>query len=329
MKLKINTNLLINVIVIGFVLFMAFFYYIVNYIVTNDVPFGLNSFNSKGNIYNRWNNQLPAINPDISTDLPHSQYLKLKEKARLSRQFKNGTFLGMSGARLSFIGTNGGYLCDTCTMLTGDFSYIPGSKQFYIMLPGWRLKDGYRDQYNLDSVNFFVEHNQSYVRKTVIDTIIKKKDGLNYQLHLADFPVKFRYNKEENALLIPVSESVKNRLTYICLACAIAVVLYFLYLIASFLKFIADLSKGLSFTDVNIRRLRLIAISLLCYPLLTIVLNLLVRFIFHSYFTDDVLFNFDIINNWWNIMGAGIVFLLLFKAFRQGKILKDEQDLTV
>ena len=97
----------------------------------------------------------------------------------------------------------------------------------------------------------------------------------------------------------------------------------------AFLKFIVDVSKGFSFTSENVFRLKLISLSLLGFPIVSFLLNLLMYPVFSSYFTDDVVLNTRAWSNDWIIIVVGIVFLLLFKAFRQGKKLKDEQDLTV
>jgi len=184
--------------------------------------------------------------------------------------------------------------------------------------------------YDRDSVMFYVKNGQSYIRKTVYDHIVKNKKGaITGDVHHADVPVKFRYNRLKSCLMIPVTEHTKSIWNYIIGTLGIAMALYFLYLVSAFLKFILDLSKGLSFTAKNIQRLKLISFSLLAYIPIVLLLNLVMRFIFRSYFTDDVIINPEIWEGWWKVIGVGIVFLLLFRAFKQGKELKDEQELTV
>jgi hypothetical protein len=97
----------------------------------------------------------------------------------------------------------------------------------------------------------------------------------------------------------------------------------------AFLNFIFDLSKGLAFTENNIWRLKLIAISLILYPIVGFVVNWLLRLIFYSYFTPDVVMNWNVWSGWWKPIGMGLTFFLLYRAFSQGKTLKEEQDLTV
>jgi len=58
-------------------------------------------------------------------------------------------------------------------------------------------------------------------------------------------------------------------------------------------------------------------------------LDMLMKFIFRDYFTADVVLNINPLKDSWQEPAEGIVFLLLYRAFRQGKKLKDEHDLTV
>jgi hypothetical protein len=325
MKIKINTNLVVNLFVLGVIVFYliimgSFFFTSGNTVIHNKAV---------GDSYS-WNNHLPAIDSSASTDLPYSQYMALKRKIEITRLLKNGEFLGLGGAQMGgLMGMGGGMLCDTCTVDLNKGN-IPGIKQYYIELPGWKVKHATFDYYNLDSVVFHVEHKQSYIRKAIVDKIVTKKDGSkNYQIHMADIPVKFRYNTLQNHIMIPINERVRNTVNTVMLIVVLLIVTYIFYLVAAFLKFIIDVSKGLSFTSKNVFRLKLISLSLLGFPIASFLLNLLMYPVFSSYFTDDVVLNTRAWRNDWIIIVVGVVFLLLFKAFRQGKILKDEQELTV
>ena len=104
---------------------------------------------------------------------------------------------------------------------------------------------------------------------------------------------------------------------------------YLLFLLGNFIGFIIDLSKGLAFTDKNINTLKLIAITFLVYPVIGFFFNLLLRLILNYYFTNDVILNNHTWDESWKIIALGIIFFMLYRAFSQGKLLKDEQDLTV
>lgn len=88
-------------------------------------------------------------------------------------------------------------------------------------------------------------------------------------------------------------------------------------------------TKRLVFTDQNIFRLQVLAYTLTGFPIFLFLLTLLMRLIFSSYFTEDVVLNTARLYPWWITMHVGIIFFLLLNTFKQGKALKDEQDLTV
>jgi hypothetical protein len=328
MRIKFNTNLLVNTIVISVVVFYTVIFIGTFYFTHSNIIF--HSKYNPGDTYS-WNNQLPEIDSPVSTDLPYYKYQELQNAVIRTRDLKNGDFLGAGGAQFGgVIGMGGGVLCDTCTINHDKNDFPVKPLQYYIKLLDWKLNLSSPGQYSPSPVLFYVEHKQSYVRKLIVDSVKLRKDGgKDHKGHIADVPVKFRYNRLQNCIMIPVSKQVRDMVNAVLFCIVILFVIYFFYLIAAFLNFIIDISKGFSFTDKNIFRLKLMAVSLLGFPVLALLLNLILRFIFNSYFTDDVVFNAQLLNDDWIVMGFGIVFLLLFKAFRQGKILKDEQDLTV
>lgn len=92
---------------------------------------------------------------------------------------------------------------------------------------------------------------------------------------------------------------------------------------------VSENTERLVFTDQNILRLQVLAYTLTGFPIFLFSLTLLMRLIFSSYFIEDVVLNTARLYPWWITMHVGIIFLLLLNTFKQGKALKDEQDLTV
>jgi len=331
MKIKINTNLVVNLFIIGVIVF---------YIIIIGGSFFFTNGNTlihgktvPGDSYSYINN-LPDVDPPISTDLPYNQYQQLKNRLSIVRQLRNGEFIGAGGAQIGeVVGTGGGILCDTCTINHNLKSFLDFQKypiQYYIHLYGWKLNTATDDPWNPNPVMFYVEHQQSYVRKRIVEKSITEKSGdKQHLLRQVDVPVKFRYDTGQNFIMIPVSKSGWYIGNTIIVCVLVLLAAYILYLISAFLKLIVDVSKGLAFTVKNVFRLKIIGFSLLGFPVIAFLLNLLMKPIFYSYFTDDVVLNNKIWSNDWIIIVVGIIFLLLFKAFRQGKELKDEQDLTV
>jgi hypothetical protein len=305
MKLKWNSNLVVNLTVICSVALMIFLYITITarqtVITTAD---GTPSFEMES-----------GIDKPIPDTVGYSQYYKLKDSIKKIRDLKDGEALSFSETQLAgVIGIKSGLYCDTCSFKWYKSNLTTNKIPFkyYVTLPGWLINDNLYAFLNNNFVDLYVNHGQAYLRQND-----------------KDIPVKYWYNHQEHHIMIPVSQSTYNVVKVLLWLSAIIFIPYVLYLIVCFLNFLLDLAKGRPFSDGNLRRLLTIAVSLLVAPLLVYLLNLVVWCIFHKYFTYDVILNRDIWKDSWKTVGEGIIFLLLYRAFRHGKLLKDEQDLTV
>jgi len=320
MKIKLNTNLVVNLALVGLIIFIFVRPLVHHY--TSPIT----------NTFNSWLNNVRPIDPVVSDNLPHWQYIKLTDSITTLRNLKNGDIAESDGVRIGFIGVFKNISCDTCS-LKWYHTYRFNDKRFeqnYIKLYNWKLGIDENLRY-VDDGKFFVNYGQGFVRRAIIDTVVHREDGSLYnKVTIKDIPVKFRYNHNDNCLMIPISPSTAQLLKTIVYVIAILVAVYILFLILCFLQFLISLSKGYSFTDKNIFILKLISISLFALPVLMFLFNYLLRIIFNTYFTENVIFSNDVWNDSsWKILGTGAVFFLLFNAFRQGRKLKEEQDLTI
>lgn len=287
-----------------------------------------------------YQNDLKPIDKSIPDTIPYKEYLKRKDSINTIRNTKNGDgyIEGSSANFTDWIGTLCSMSCDTCSLnWINKLSNTAGThRQYYIVLDGWTLNlkkkvftqtDTSHIQvwYGLDSVEFYVKDNQAYIRKVMKKTFGSKNDPDYY---LTDIPVKFRFHDKDKSLMIPVSKAVKNTMDVIILVLGICLAVYLLWLVLEFFAFILDLSRGKVFTDKNIKSLRLIGVSLLIIPIILFLLNLLTRLIFNSYFTPDVVLS-NVYISLWKIIVVGFVFYVLYRAFKAGKALKDEHNLTV
>ncbi len=340
MKIKnLNTNQIFGLIIIGYIL----------YIVTLSLLGISNSVWTAASNPVVYRDTLKPIDALIPDTVPFKKYNKLKDSIKTIRDLKNGDSWmadGVSSNISGLIGTSSSLYCDTCSLkmynddLSVNTNIIP--VRYYMNLSAWTLNvknttyiddtDGgfwnFRTVFTSDSVQFYVSHDQAYLRKVVPKQQVTKEDN-QVKKKVVDVPVKFRYSKQNKCLMIPVSKSTKKTLDIVIMVLGIAYAVYFLALIFLFIKFVIDLSKGLAFTDINLERLKLIAFTLLAYPVLILIFNILMRLIFYSYFTSDVILSSTVWDNAWKAILAGFVFYVLFRAFRQGKILKEEQELTV
>ncbi|WP_295669222.1 DUF2975 domain-containing protein [uncultured Mucilaginibacter sp.] len=340
MKFKFNTNLIVNIVIIGYVLLILAMY--VSFSYPSLFGGSQSTVNNEPFIPNVSNNDLKAFDEEAPANLTSSyyHYKQFNDSVKTIRELRNGEYwMGGGQVFASVLATEENLQCDTCSKKwlydrVFNFKEHNDAKKYgidhfrwYIKLPGWKLNDA-RWALGPDSIQFYAKGGQSFIRKIIVHRG-KRKDTVVKIWNTVDQPVKFNYNHRDRAILIPCSRSAKHAVDIIIIIVNICLALYFLYLISGFLKFVLDLSKGLAFTGKNVRRLRLIGLSLLIYPVGIFALNYLIWLIFHNYFTEDVVLNGNLWTNNWKTIGVGIVFLALFKAFRQGKLLKDEQDLTV
>jgi hypothetical protein len=149
MKIKINSNLLINLIVIiGSIFFVVHL---------------LNRFNGVKTYHTNLDviDDLKPIDTQIPDSLPHRDYKRLTDSIASIRNLKNGDIFERPGPSLANIGIVTAHSCSNCSLKWFD---NPNTHiQYYIKLYAWKLPN-----YN-DDREFYVENNQGYLRKGIID----------------------------------------------------------------------------------------------------------------------------------------------------------------
>lgn len=236
---------------------------------------------------------------------------------------KNGMLAGGS-ASFAFIGATALKRCEDCSIWDADKSKV---KEYFISLPWWTL-----DTVSVfDPVKYYVKDGKPYLRKVVRKTIpLAKGNNVRYRYDEVDIAVPFRYDTWTKSMLIPASGTTYRVMNVILVCFLVVFLLYFLYfIVGGFIKVLVEIATGTPFSDRNVRRLKVIALSFLFIPLTFFLLNLLIRMIFHKYFTADIKLSGDAWRVFWWPAVLSVIFAALYFAFKQGKKLKDEQDLTV
>lgn len=331
MKIKFGTDKIFYLLILSYVVYIAVL--IINRQPNPFVAFGL----PETAIYQ---NTLKPIDENIPDTIPFNEYQKRKDSINTIRDAKNGDgyFEGSAANFPGWASTWCSLSCDTCSLRWINKTLGEGitNKQYYIILNGWtlKLKNRVFTQRDTafshfwegpDSVEFYVKGKQAYVRKVIK---MNPDSKINSDYYLIDIPVKFRFHNSDKKLMIPVSKTVKQTLDIIFVAFDIFLAVYIITLFIRFFEFVWDLSKGKAFTDKNVNRLKTISLSLMLYPILLFLLNLLTRLIFNGYFTADVVLS-DVYIVLWKTILVGFVFYVLYRAFKAGKALQDEHDLTV
>ncbi len=277
----------------------------------------------------------------IPDTIPYNKYNKLKDSLTSMRDLKNGDCLTYNWRKFAYLGTQVSLACDTCTyewlkrkrpvwlMLgvscdTCINKLYDGHVQYYIKLYAWSIKN--REWLGDDDCVFYVKNSQGYLRESFEDTT--KNRLASGRIYLDDVPVKFRYSDKDDALLIPVSKRGANLFDLTCRALVILYAVGLLVLLYVFIRFIYDMSKG-TFTRKNVVRLRFLSVVIVSYPVMVILVNLLMKLLFHNYFTEDIVLKDVLWTDAWDALPLGILFSLLYLAFSRAVALQEEHDLTV
>lgn len=330
MKIKFTSGLIVNVIIIGVIVFVLAGFLLLYY--SSARSYTSTASSNDDQMVSIYNSPRP-IDEVIPDSIPFSRYKRLTDSVTTLRKLRNGDmFNASSNSSFGLFGTSSSNYCDSCNLkfhkgATPAFYDSNLPVQYYLKLSGWKLKQTFFP----DSVRFYVNNGQSYLRKLLVDSTRKEKNGSVEKIaNYHDIPVLFRYSREGDCILIPIKKSTKETFQTIFTVLGLITIIYLMFFIAGgFIKFLIDVYRGQTFTLKNVKRLKLIAISLIIYPVFMFLLNLAMPLVFHRYFTSDIELNKISWADSWQTLATGIVFLLLYKAFRNGKKIKEEQDLVI
>lgn len=288
------------------------------YLVLERTP-GRMSISSPAHVY-LTEDALPPIDSTVSTFLPQWKYQNLSDSLERERQRKNGT-LSHSGIRSLHVGS-------IRFAHWEDKKYIIDSVEQVLVLGRWKLKK--ESDYEKEKI-YFVENGQSYLRSRICKPSSGKRPGTVYKkCQEIDTKIPFRYDLEEDAMVIPISLFWSDILTwfsYILIGVLFIFALYFILL--TFIKFLRDIAYGDPFSKVNVNRLKKIAISILVVPAIELFLTLIVRLIYADHFTTDIELDPEIWSIFIKPVIISLIFVALHIAFKKGQELQEEANLTV
>ena len=276
-------------------------------------------------------NSLPPLDPVISYSLPHNKYLQLTDSIKFSREFKNGRNAG----GLSVLGPLGFTTlqrCDTCGF-TSFWSGKGVKKEYFIRFGDWKLDTARGEDYS--PIIYFVKNGQSYLRKRFCkkNKYVKSRKSMftAFTCEEKDVSVPFRVDSQSKSIMIQINKSTFDISMPILVGSYVLFFIYFVYfVIGSFIKFLAEIAQGTPFSERNVKRLKFITLNLLIIPLGLFLINVLIMpLLFHSYFTSDIHLDSE---SWKSLVKPAIlclIFAALYRAFKKGKALKEENDLTV
>lgn len=257
----------------------------------------------------------------IPDSLPYRRYRYLTDSVKQRRMMKDGMQSG--GSTSMFVGGLTLDRCEHCSIVD-DRQKI---REHFIKLSWWVLDTAGMPK----PVRYYVKDGKPYLRKVICNPPYSPKNYENYSCKEVDIAVPFRCDYSWNkAMLIPASENMVSILNYASLGVVVLLSLFFLYfIIGGFIKFLLEIARGTPFSETNVQRLKIIALGFLLVPVSLFSLNLLMRLIFDRYFTADIKLSTEAWAFLWKGLVLSAIFGALYFAFRKGKELKEEQDLTV
>ena len=265
-----------------------------------------------------WENSFPYSGDD---SLPYRQFEKIQDS--LQKENNRQKILNEgdgSGIKVAFIGISNISECDTCNA----FDHGPEENKYYLLLPGYFLRDRYDSE-------FIFKKGEYYVKHPVWDKVYDDSRFGHYEMK----KVPFRFSTDDNAttgsVLIPISRKTYNILSPVLMTLFWMVVIVFLYILFVLpAKVLVRIASGKAFTRKNIRNLTITAWTLLLIPFAIILLQFLLFLLFRRYITNELqlawLHTFYLCGR---IFIAGVVVYLVALAFERGYQLQQEQDLTI
>lgn len=265
---------------------------------------------------------LEPIDPLVPETISHQRFRQLTDSIKHRRQMKNGTQSGGS-ARAAFIGAISLERCEDCSIFE---DHKPKVKEHFVSLYWWTL-----DTVGMsEPTKYYVKNGKPYLRKTICKLKHVNGNSEQYDCNEVDVALPFRYDTSGKSMLIPISKQTVATLNIALLCLMWLFVFYVLYyIIGGFIKVLLEIAAGTPFSDRNVQRLKRITLSVMLIPLALFILNLSMRLIFYKYFTTDIKLSADAWATLWKPVVLSVIFAALYFAFKQGKKLKEEQDLTV
>lgn len=220
--------------------------------------------------------------------------------------------------------------CENCPLYSSNWADSDQEgifKDYLIRFSGWWVRPGTRAE-DL-GYTFSKDSYQSNSNERISD--LEREKLFMKKLHdKVDVPIPFRIDLHSESIMIPVSKRTMDITYYVHGILMVLFICYFLmFVIGDFIKFLIDVAKGNTFTVENVKRLRFITLNLFIIPYGLFLINLSIPFIFRKYFTDDIVLN---PSQWLNLGLPTIltlIFAAIYTAFKKGKQLSDEVELTI
>ncbi|KLT65563.1 hypothetical protein AB669_10845 [Pedobacter sp. BMA] len=195
----------------------------------------------------------------------------------------------------------------TTYLTTKDWGFIIGSDHF-------------------DATIYHSKGGKSFIRYPIITKISKHHFKYRYE----DREVGFKYDLREKQILLPLQKPyqklIANTFLWIIVIISFFVMLFGIVL---FIRFLIAVSLNRIFEEYNILRLLLISLSCFLTVLFPYLVALVLYVVYNKELSVGLVFLKKFSSTDFSLIVAGIFFAVLYRAFKKGKALKEENELTV
>lgn len=261
-----------------------------------------------------------------TTRYTYAQFESIKNRMETDRKHQQRLNEGGYKSGWSYAAVLGSMRVDTAYDPRGRGS-SEEKNVYYLTLGNYKL-----DQYS----EFNVRDGRYWLTYTVWDTTTNQtkrghaEEREIFQRFAYDNADATAHNRK-GRILVPVGKKTYDYLVQplgVLFIMLMFATIYVLIVLPS--KLLWRISRGEVFTRRHVRHLTLISIVLLAFPVLTVLLQLVLRLAFHNFIPDEVSMDFSetlIEGRYW-LLGS-VVFFAISKSFKRGLNLQNEQDLTV
>lgn len=253
----------------------------------------------------------------LNSSLPYYQYKKIEDslERKVTSELNKRTLHPGVGVSMSFIGVRSTWR--SWYDYTHERDHL--DHYYHISLPFYYVESGLSTEF---------QDGKSYLRYPVWD---KQTENGPKTGHSAVKEVSVSYMPETDEVLIPISEKkffILLNIFRVIVLCFYFVMLYIIIGIP--VNFLVNISRGKVFTQKNIRNLHITANVLLLYFVLRLLVPYIVGMLYSSKIPAEFSISFSnlFFENWKTGL-AGLIVLLIARAFAKGYKLQQEQDLTI
>jgi hypothetical protein len=257
----------------------------------------------------------PCRTCSIDETLPHREYKKIEDSIKRGDERREWISKSSgSGGTAVFIGIR------TIQDEIWNDSINPTFKDpsYYLVLAGYKLNE---------NISFFIDSNRWYIKYVVWNFISEDKKSRSG--YYAKKRVPFRFSRDDNSLLIPITKTEFYIVAPLVLLIGFAILYLSIYLIIGLpIRILRRISKGRPFCQENIDDLHFEAAAFIALPFLMLLVQALLYLCFRRYMLSEVAFDFDFSALFWSIL-VGVIVLIIARAFNKGYKLQEEQALTI